>query len=179
MVRYVDDIMVVWPHDIELFQPFLDGLNQLVPSINFSTEWGNKEDNSNIATLPFLDVLIHRSPMGATFSVYRKPSHCHMYIHYFSHHSPSVKKGVLSGLYLRALRISSPEHLQPELDILWAAFKRLGYPDFFIRGALSSAKTKFFASPPNPVNPPTLPTSKSRLIILPYHPIFSRLKHHI
>ena len=102
-----------------------------------------------------------------------------MYIHYFSHHSPSVKKGVLSGLYLRALRISSPEHLQPELDILWAAFKRLGYPDFFIRGALSSAKTKFFASPPNPPNLPTLPTSKPRLIILPYHPTFSRLKHHI
>ena len=130
-VRYVDDIMVVWPHDIELFQPFLDGLNQLVLSIKLSTEWENKEENSNRATLPFLDILIHRSPMGTTFSVYRKPSHCHMYIHYFSLHSPSVKKGVLSGLYLRALRISSPEHLQPELDILCALrYKPLSTPFF-------------------------------------------------
>ena len=122
-VRYVDDIMAIWPHDMNLFQPFLDGLNQLVPSIKFSTEWEHKVDDSDTATLPFLDILIHRAPLGATFSVYRKPSHCHMYIHYFSHHAPVVKKGVLSGLYLRALRISSPEHLQAELEVLWSAFK--------------------------------------------------------
>ena len=85
---------------------------------------------TGVATLPFLDVLIHRSPGGVTFSVYRKPSHCHMYIHYFSLHAPHVKRGVLSGLFLRALRISSNEHLQPELDLLWAAFRRLGYPNF-------------------------------------------------
>ena len=137
---------------------------------------------TGIATLPFLDVLIHRSPGGVTFSVYRKPSHCHMYIHYYSLHAPHVKRGVLSGLFLRALRISSNEHLQPELDLLWAAFRRLGYPNFFIREALSAAKTKFYSNPPisTPSATPTAtPISKPHYVSLPYHPSFSKLKHHL
>ena len=63
--------MAIWSHDMDLFQPFLDRLNQLVPSIKFSTEWEHKVDDSDTATLPFLDILIHRAPLGATFSVYR------------------------------------------------------------------------------------------------------------
>ena len=122
-----------------------------------------------------------------------------MYIHYYSHHAPAVKKGVLKGLFLRALRVSSAEYLQPELDILWAAFRRLGYPVSFIRETLSSAKTKFYSQPPPiPIPPPTstpntsntslvLPTPtpnihpnpKQRTIILPYHPAFSKLNYHL
>ena len=145
--RYVDDIICIWQHDIESFQPFLDWLNRLSPSIKLSVEWEVLDEDLGIAKLPFLDVLIHRSSSSVNFSVYRKPSHCHMYIHYFSHHAPSVKKGVLSSLYLRALRVSSPGFLDAELDTLWVAFKKLGYPDSFIKGALSAAKTKFFSTP--------------------------------
>ena len=180
--RYVDDIICIWPHDTNIFDNFLQGLNRLAPSIKFSAEWETLDVETGVATLPFLDVLIHRSPGGVTFSVYRKPSHCHMYIHYYSLHAPHVKRGVLSGLFLRALRISSNEHLQPELDLLWAAFRRLGYPNFFIREALSAAKTKFYSNPPisTPSATPTAtPISKPHYVSLPYHPSFSKLKHHL
>ena len=146
-VRYVDDIFCIWPYDMKHFDEFLNGINQLVPTVVMTPEWENFNFNTGEASLPFLDVLIHRSPSGITYSVFKKPSHVHSYIHYFSSHAPHVKRGVLSGLFTRALRISSPIHLQSELNNLWAAFKRLGYPHFFICEALSSAKTKFYAPP--------------------------------
>ena len=86
--RYVDDIICIWPHGLENFQNFLDGLNGLAPSITLSVEWEVLNEDTGIANLPFLDVLIHRSILGVKFSVYRKPSHCQVYIHYFSHHAP-------------------------------------------------------------------------------------------
>ena len=64
--RYVDDIICVWGEDIESFQPFLDGLNQLIPSIKLTAEWETMDHNTGIAKLPFLDVLVHRSPQGVT-----------------------------------------------------------------------------------------------------------------
>ena len=121
--------------------------------------------------------------MGVKFSVFCKKSHSHTYIHYFSHHAPHVKKGVLSGLFLRALRVSSSEFLSSELEILRTAFRRLGYPHFFIRGALSAAKTKFYSSPPTPIAStshavtPTRSTtnnSRAKVVVLPFQADFAK-----
>ena len=72
--------------------------------------------------------------------------HTHSYINYFSSHPPSQKRGVVFGQALRAFRVSSPEFLQQELDIIYSAFSSLGYPKFVIRGAISEAKTKYLTS---------------------------------
>ena len=88
--RYVDDIIMIWPHGSDTFQPFLDGLNGLAPSINVTVEWEVLNEDSGIYNLPLLDVLIHKSSSDVKFSVYRKSAHRHCYIHYFSHHAPSV-----------------------------------------------------------------------------------------
>ena len=40
-VRYVDDIFCIWPHDIELFDEFLNGINSLVPTVLLTPEWEN------------------------------------------------------------------------------------------------------------------------------------------
>ena len=89
---------------------------------------------------------------------------------------------------MRALRISSPEHLQSELDILWSAFMKIGYPHYFIREALSASKTKFYSSPSPSTNlpstsstpDPAAPTRNySQAISLPYHPDFVSLNRFI
>jgi hypothetical protein len=49
--RYVDDTFVVWPHGSEQIQNFLNHLNSLRPSIQFTVEI---ESDS---VIPFLDVL--------------------------------------------------------------------------------------------------------------------------
>ena len=129
--RFVDDIICIWPHGQDTFQTFFDGLNGLAASIKLTVEWEVLHEDTGVSNIPFLDILVHKSNLGIKLSIYRKPSHCHMYIHYFSHHASSLKRGVLSGLFLRALRFSSPCFLQAELDTLWAAFRTLGYPNFF------------------------------------------------
>ena len=53
-----------------------------ISTILLTPKWENLDANTGMATLPFLDVLIHRSPAGISYSVFRKPLHVHLYIHY-------------------------------------------------------------------------------------------------
>ena len=81
--------------------------------------------------------------------------------------------------FLSALRISSPEHLQEELDILWAAFRSIGYPHSFIREALSIAKTRFYATL-STTSPPSSPAFfHCQTVVLPYQPAFTNLKRYM
>ena len=168
-IRYVDDVFALWPHDPSLFPDFLSSLNNLAPSINFKVEWENS------SKLPFLDVLVHKSDFRFTFSVYRKPMHSGMYIHYFSYHPQHVKKGVLVSLFLRALRICDPQFLDFELTHLRQSFSRLGYPPRFISQALSQAKRSFYSPPPPPT--PTPPPPKPPVLCLPYIAPLQNLSH--
>ena len=126
-----------------------------------------------------MDVLVHCTLTGPRFSVYRKPSHTHSYLHYFSQHPPSQKKGVLNSLFLRAFRLSSPEYLEPELQIVTNAFKKLCYPEFFIRRVLSETKTKHLSSPPSPSPQPdtNIPGSRVITLVFPYHSDLAALNY--
>jgi hypothetical protein len=64
--QYVDDTFVVWPHDPERLQSFLNHLNSLWPSIQFTMEI---ESDS---AFPFLDVLVIRIGLTLAIKVYRK-----------------------------------------------------------------------------------------------------------
>ena len=144
--RFVDDTFGIWQHNLEDFNAFFSGMNELLPSIKFTVEWESTNPMSGHPCLAFLDVMIHRTSNGPRYAVYRKPTNTHSYINYFSSHPPRQKQGVIIGQALRAFRISSPEFLQQELDIIYSAFSSLGYPKFVIRGAISEAKTKYLTS---------------------------------
>ena len=90
--------------------------------------------------------MIHRTSNGPRYAVYRKPTHTHSYINYFSAHAPSQKRGSVFGQALRAFRVCSPEFLKQELDIIYSAFNSLGYPTFVIRGIISEARTKYLST---------------------------------
>ena len=106
--RYVDDIFSFLPESMsESFNDLLQSLNNLVPSINFKYEF---EENGK---LPFLDVLLIKDNFGKlSFNVYRKKTHCNLYIHYFSNHHHSTTSPVISSVFLRAYRICSPQGLE-------------------------------------------------------------------
>ena len=76
-LRYVDDVFGIYSHDDQSFNEFVRLLNNLAPSIKFTTE----EENNGI--LPFLDVNVHRVDGGFKFSIFRKPTHSESYIHFF------------------------------------------------------------------------------------------------
>ena len=66
-MRYVDDVLVIAPDDVNLDVKLQD-LNTVDSKIQFILE---KEINGK---LPFLDTMIMRSGHTAKFKVYRKPS---------------------------------------------------------------------------------------------------------
>ena len=143
-VRYIDDILLQWSGSLHEFNIFFNKLTQAEDLINLQVEWETPDPSQlGHATIPFLDLLIKRSPSGFTFSVYRKPTSTDLYTHYYSSHPLSTKRGVLIGLFLRGFRLCSPETLSDEIQHLQATFRRLKYPEHVINQALSKAKGKF------------------------------------
>ena len=136
--RYVDDIFCIWPLNVNI-DNFLERLNDLVPSIKFTLE---KENNFS---LPFLDVRVHRQGNRFKFSVYRKPTNISSYIHYYSNHHVKVKQSVFSSMFLRALRICTPEFLDDEFKKIYEIAFNLKYPKFLIDIALKKARKTFYS----------------------------------
>lgn len=157
--RYVDDIFTIWDDSWGTFDEFLDKLNNLVPSIKFKVEWEIE------GKLPFLDILINRANGNLNFSVYRKPTHSGSYLHFFSHHSDKVKSSVASGLFLRALRICSPQNLDQEIECVKSQLSKLAYPSWFLDKALSIARISFYKSSP----PTTYEFSQKKFMKIPYN----------
>jgi hypothetical protein len=60
---------MVWPHDPEQLQNFLNHLNSLRPAIQFTMEIGSD------IMIPFLDVPVSRKNWILATRVYRKPTH--------------------------------------------------------------------------------------------------------
>ena len=120
--RYVDDVLCLWPEDLDL-DNFLCQLNNLVPSIEFSIE---EEIDFKI---PFLDVLIERVEHNFKFTIYRKPTNICSYIHYYSSHALSIKLAtfpdfILDKAYNKALttfntdKAISPEKIVRNIVVL-------------------------------------------------------------
>ena len=101
--RYIDDILLIWPQDLELHS-ITDRLDNVEPSIKFTYKL---ESNSN---LPFLDILLIRIINKLEFKVYRKPTCKNDQIHFYSHHNNNTKRGIIIGFYHRSLRICSSKY---------------------------------------------------------------------
>ena len=86
---FVDYVISVWHHIGESLNSFLIHLNTLDSNFQFTLEL---EDNHK---LPFLDVLIFNKSPRLEFSIYRKPTHNDRYLHFYSNHSPSIKRRVV------------------------------------------------------------------------------------
>ena len=114
--RYIDDILCLWPSNIDHAQ-FLTQLNSLVPSIKFSVELENN------CKLPFLDVLIHKTIPNLQFQVYRKPTNINSFVHFYSGHSLSIKRGIFHGMFLRALKIVSLQFINSEYSNIFEIVK--------------------------------------------------------
>ncbi len=156
---------------LDEFITFFNKLTNFEDLINLQTEWETTDPiQPGHATIPFLDLLIKRSPSGFFFSVYRKPTATDLYTHYYSSHPLSTKKGVLIGLFLRGFRLCSPEAIDDEINHLRSTFVRLRYPEHVINQALSTAKRRFNSSAIR-----EQPKSKYHLT-LEYHPALEPLR---
>ncbi|MEO0688224.1 MAG: GIY-YIG nuclease family protein, partial [Cyanobacteria bacterium J06649_11] len=76
--------------------------------------------------------------------VYRKPTFSISYIHFYSYHDIEVKLGVACNLFLRALRICSPEYLEEEINIIREQLGSIKYTEYILEKALNKAKRIFY-----------------------------------
>ena len=160
--RYVDDILCIWPDNLDI-DSFLNILNSLVPSIKFTLEI--ERDGS----LPFLDVNIHRVNNNFKFSIYRKPTNVCSYVHFYSSHHNKVKLSVFSSMFLRALRICSPEYMDEEMAKIYRIASDLRYPKTIIDKALYRARKSFRN------NEEKVPYSSKNLLVLPFNENFNNI----
>ena len=157
--RYVDDIFCIWPVNVNIHN-FLKSLNNLVFSIKFTLE--EEVD----CKLPFLDVLVHRHGRHFKFDVYRKATNVNSYIHYYSENHIKVKLSVFSSMFLRALRICSPEFMEFEMMRIRNIALKLKYPKHLTDKSLQMAERTFY----NPNN--NEPFNKKNMLVLPYNSNF-------
>ena len=129
-LRYVNDTFVIWNEGRDKLLVFLEHLNSIRPSIQFTMEL---EDDRK---LPFLDVMVTRCEDRLSTSVYRKKTHTDRYIHFLSNHHDRVKRGVIQCLRSRATRICEAKDLEAEEEHLRMTFRKNGYPRGFITGAM-------------------------------------------
>ena len=79
---------------------FLQHLNSLDQNIQFT-----KEEARADGSMPFLDVLIiPREDGSLETTVYRKPTHTDLYLHWDSNHTLTSKYGVVGALHHRLNR---------------------------------------------------------------------------
>ena len=80
--------------------------------------------------MPFLDILVMPNEDGSlSATVYRKPTHTDLYLHWDSHHTIPSKYSVTGTLYHRAKTIcSNPQLLKQVEDHLHRTLIKCKYP---------------------------------------------------
>ena len=153
--RYVDDTWVLWQHGDDALAEFLNRMNRIHESIQFTmeAETGGK--------LPFLDVLVTRNGSGGLDTeVYRKAIASNAYIPASSHHAHSIKCGIIKNMFDRARNVcSSASARQQEERKLKDIFAMNGYRSDFIRKASKDAAPTRATEPV--AGDPTDPTGSS------------------
>ena len=163
-LRYVDDVIVVVPSRTDL-PDMRTRLNAVHPNIQFTIEEEQDE------RLPFLDTIVTRQDTGPVFSVYRKPTNKDDFVHFYSQHSRRTKEDIVTGFFLRAYRICSPESLDDELQYITQSFTRLHYPPGLLLRMKSRAAAIITRDRPEP-------TSTQRLV-LPQSTLTTELQQHL
>ena len=94
--RYIDDVLILWPHSTTELNKFITSLNNNYhPSIKFTSE-------VNPNKIKFLDIIIYTGPnfeltKKLDVEIYIKPTNHQAYIHANSYHPPGTSKGVAIG----------------------------------------------------------------------------------
>ena len=122
--RYVDDTCVII--EATKKEGFLEHINSIDPDIQFTRE-NAKTDRS----IPFLDTIGMPQPDNSLVTtVYRKPTHRDLYLHWNSHLHLSAKFSVINTLKHRAKTVCSNQLLlKKEEDHLNRTLRRFKYPE--------------------------------------------------
>ena len=122
-LRFLDDIFLIWLHDDDSLQKFLDYINTIHPTIKFT--YTISETSAD-----FLDTTIYKLSNGQLAStLYRKPTDTIQLLHYQSNHPISTKVGVIYSQALRLRRIITEDiNFEKQLQLLQRILMKRKYP---------------------------------------------------
>ena len=159
--RSMDDTFVVFSNEDEC-DLFLNILNSLHPSLRFTFEKA-----SNLA-LPFLDVLVEKSPSKFITFIYRKPTFTGQYLRWNSFSPRKCKTNLILTLTHQDLAICSSERLPSELDKIKFILLTNGYPEHAIKSFMAMKMKQFHALPKfGPEKCPSIYVSHGSVLFLP------------
>ena len=99
-IRYIDDIFMVWQHNLNQLENFIEELNNFHPTIKFTKEVSE-------FGLSFLDAFFYKEDGTLKTRVYHKPTDNKQYLLYTSCHPKQHRDAIPYGLLVRAKRICS------------------------------------------------------------------------
>ena len=122
-LRFIDDIFMIWEHGLENLQEFIDYLNNIHPTIKFTSEHSCEK-------IAFLDTTVKIDTDFTLFTtLYEKPTDTHLYLHYTSSHNPPCKNKGPYGQYLRLRRICTKDtDFDTNAKKLTGYYLKRGYP---------------------------------------------------
>ncbi len=138
-LRYIDDILTLFPGTQTEFDTLLVHLNSRMKSIKFTSE-------TSKCKIDFLDVTIFKGERFQTEGVldirpYSKAIDPHTYLHYSSAHPRNNTRGVVRAEIVRTLRrSSSPQIFAQGVSQVLAWFSNRGYPDKLLKEVLVEVK---------------------------------------
>lgn len=120
-LRYIDDIFLLWKGTRAQLDKFIHDINEVHPSIRFTTESSEREIN-------FLDTTVQISNSKLITKTFRKPTDRSAYLHNTSYHPNSLKNNIPFGQALRLKKISTHhDDFQKSIQQLKNAFLERGY----------------------------------------------------
>ncbi|XP_045475250.1 uncharacterized protein LOC123681084 [Harmonia axyridis] len=119
--RYVDDICTSIPADKA--DETITVVNSVHSRLKFTIEIESQE-----GTLPFLDVLLIRRSNEMKYNWYRKPTFSGRVLNFNSKHTITQKINIVNNLKNRALKLSSPEFHQDNLNQKKSILQKNDYP---------------------------------------------------
>ena len=160
LVRYIDDIFMIWQHTEQDLVHFLHNLNSFNPSLQYT-------HNHSPHEVDFLDLSIYKSPLFPFTNLldtktYQKSNNLYQYLHYTSNHDKKIFKAIITGELIRYVRTNTlKENYVAMTKLLKARLLTRSYPTKLVDKTIATvsyeARSQFLytsAPPPPKFNPP-------------------------
>ena len=169
LVRYVDDIFIIWPNETTLNQ-FTSALNSYHPNLKYTHTYSYSSVN-------FLDLTIYKGPdhhrnHKLDIKTYQKPQNLYQYLDFSSAHPKSVFKSLVLGECIRFARTNTRhETFMATTRIFQKRLQERRYPKKFIGKILSRVK---FSNRQKYLTKSTYKNNRNRYAYLYLNAIFRR-----
>ena len=145
MVRFLDDIFLIWPYSISDLEQFVTLFNSQYDMIQLTMNYHREN-------IDFLDVELFKGNRWnregyLDTKVHFKPENSLTLLHYESGHPRSTFRGILLGQLTRYARICSdlPTFLEASSKLM-RALKERGYPKKLLTDTIGLVKHRFFSN---------------------------------